>query len=82
MAKLTNHQFHHIIFLAEVVLHGNKRKATMADTLQMLLLVAKAMPEVELSESVRDRIEELLGQIELQLKTENHKKKKKRASRS
>jgi aromatic ring hydroxylase len=78
MVKLSQDQLNHMIFLSEVVLHGNKRKAVMADALHMLLYLVKTTREVEVSDSVQEKLGELLAKIEEQLKIENDRKKKKR----
>jgi DNA-binding LytR/AlgR family response regulator len=75
MVKIPHDRLSHMVFLSEVVLTGNKRKALMGDTLHMLLYLVKSIREVEIPASVEQQLEELLNHIELQLKEENEKKR-------
>lgn len=60
----------HLIFLADVVLNGNKKDA-MEDMLHCLLYIVKSLQEAELPESVAEEIGERVDRIEMKLKMEN-----------
>jgi hypothetical protein len=76
MIKISHDRLSHMIFLSEVVLSGNKRKALMADTLHMLLYLVKSGREIEIPPSVGEELDVLLQNIEQQLKDENEKKRR------
>lgn len=68
--KLTQQELNHVIFLSEVVLEDRKR-ALMPETIECLLHIVKALPDVDLLEDTADDMEQLIEQIEQQLKLEN-----------
>jgi hypothetical protein len=78
MVEISHDRLSHMIFLSEVVLTGNKRKALMGDTLHMLLYLVKSIREIEIPPSVEEQLAVLLQQIEQQLKEENEKKRRRK----
>ena len=68
--KMTQQELAHLIFLAGVVRDGNK-KGLMAETIQCLTYIVKALPEVELPEGVIEQIQELIEKVEAELRQEN-----------
>ncbi|WP_010274781.1 hypothetical protein [Paenibacillus senegalensis] len=62
----------HLVFLADVVLNGNKKEA-MEDMLYCLLYITKSLQEAELPESVGEEIRERMERIEMKLKSENNR---------
>ena len=68
--KWTQKELNHVIFLSEVVLDDHKR-ALMPETIECLLHIVKALPDVDLLDDTAEEIQELISKIEHQLKKEN-----------
>ena len=68
--KLAQKELSHLIFLAGVVRDGNK-KGLMTETIQCLMYIVKALPEVDLPEGVVDEIKALTDKVEEELRHEN-----------
>lgn len=68
--KLTQKELSHLIFLAGVVRDG-KKKGLMAETIECLTYIVKAVPEVELPEGVIRQIHALTAKVEDELRQEN-----------
>lgn len=68
--KLSQKELAHLIFLAGVVRDGNK-KGLMAETIQCLTYIVKALPEVELPDGVVEQINNLIVKVEEELRQEN-----------
>jgi len=60
----------HLVFLAEVVLNGNK-KGLMEETYQILLYIVKGLTEAELPDAVGEQVHALVERIEAELREEN-----------
>lgn len=70
--KLTQKELSHLIFLAGVVQDG-KKKGLMAETIECLTYIVKALPEVELPDSVVSQIHALTEKVEEELRQENER---------
>lgn len=68
--KLTEEELRHVVFLAEVVLDGDKR-SMMEETLQCLLYIVKSLRVADLPEDVSEEIRILIGRMETNLRQEN-----------
>lgn len=68
--KLGKEELNHLLFLAEVVKDGQKKKL-MPDMLECLFYIAKSVTETELPDNVAERIRELTGKMEEELRREN-----------
>lgn len=68
--KLTKDELAHLLFLAGVVRDGNKR-TLMAETIECLSYIVKSLTEVDLPESVVQRIHNLTHKVEEELRQEN-----------
>jgi hypothetical protein len=67
---LTQKELSHLIFLSDVVLNG-KKKALMEETLQCLAFLVKSIEQVDIPDLVMERVQELVANIESQLRSEN-----------
>jgi hypothetical protein len=72
--KLEKDELTHLLFLADVVKDGNKKKL-MPDMLECLLYVARSVTEADLPDNVILRIRQLTGKMEEELRQENDRLK-------
>jgi hypothetical protein len=72
--KLEKDELTHLLFLADVVKDGNKKKL-MPDMLECLLYVARSVTEADLPDNVILRIRQLTGKMEEELRRENDRLK-------
>lgn len=68
--KLGKEELQHLMFLADVVREGKKKKL-MPDMLECLAYIGRAVTEVELPDTVVARIRQLTGKMEEELRREN-----------
>jgi len=69
---LGKEELNHLLFLADVVKDGNKKKL-MPEVLECLAYVARSVTEAELPDSVVLRIRELTERVEAELRRENER---------
>jgi len=70
--KLGKEELNHLLFLADVVRDGNKKKL-MPDMLECLAYVARSVTEAELPDNVVHRIRQLTDKVESELRQENER---------
>lgn len=68
--KLGKEELQHLLFLADVVKDGRKKKL-MPDVLECLTYVVRSVTEVDLPDTVVARIRQLTGKMEAELRQEN-----------
>lgn len=70
--KLGKDELQYLLFLADVVRDGNKKKL-MPDMLECLVYVARSVTEADLPDTVIGRIRQLTGKVEAELRRENER---------